>query len=147
MRNYEFKFDIWALLLFLLIMVPNIVWFAVPAQNEVLRIESVTPIVDVLSSIFQVLLIAALVLIGRKGLNKVRIKQPWSIATIALAVLYYAAWALYYSGCVSIVVIISICLLPCLAFLSYSINRKNFPAFIFGLIFTILHSIFAVANY
>jgi hypothetical protein len=46
LKPYRFGFDIWGLLLFLLVMLPNFIWFAVPAPNDVLRAESVTPITD-----------------------------------------------------------------------------------------------------
>lgn len=147
MKNYTFKFDIWALSLFVAVMLPNIIWFAVPAKNEVLRVESVTPVIDVLASIFQVLMIAALVLLGRKEMSKVRWRDSWSIVTITMVALYYSFWGLYYSGCVPKAVILSICIIPCLAFISYSINRKNIPALVFGIIFMVLHFVFAVMNY
>lgn len=33
--KYRFGFDFWGLILFLLVMVPNFIWFAVPAPNDV----------------------------------------------------------------------------------------------------------------
>ena len=44
--KYGFGFDVAGLILFLLVMVPTFIWMAVPAPNDVLRAESVTPIVD-----------------------------------------------------------------------------------------------------
>ncbi len=32
--NYKIGFDIWGLTLFLAIMLPNFIWFAVPAVND-----------------------------------------------------------------------------------------------------------------
>ena len=59
-KKYKLGFDIWGLLLFLIVMIPNFVWFAVPAPNDVLRIESVTETVDTIGSICQVLMIIAI---------------------------------------------------------------------------------------
>lgn len=53
--HYRFGFDPWGLLLFLLVMLPNFIWFAVPAPNDILRTDSVTPVVDAVGSVFQVL--------------------------------------------------------------------------------------------
>ena len=36
-RNYKIGFDIGGLALFLVIMLPNFVWFAVPTANDVFR--------------------------------------------------------------------------------------------------------------
>lgn len=37
MKKYNFSFDVWGLAVFLIIMMPNCIWFAVPAPNDVLR--------------------------------------------------------------------------------------------------------------
>lgn len=39
LKKYEFGFDVGCLLLFLIIMIPNFIWFAAPAPNDVLRME------------------------------------------------------------------------------------------------------------
>ena len=53
-ENYKFGFDSWGLILFLVIMIPNFIWFAVPAPNDILRAESVTKVVDANGSVCQV---------------------------------------------------------------------------------------------
>ncbi len=60
LKNYRFGFDPWGLILFLLVMLPNFVWFAVPAPDDILRADSVTPVVDAIGSVFQVLTVACL---------------------------------------------------------------------------------------
>ena len=57
LKKYRFGFDISGLVIFLIVMIPNFIWFAVPAPNDILRNESVTAIVDMIGSIFQVLFI------------------------------------------------------------------------------------------
>ena len=42
LKNYRIGFDWIGLILFLIIMIPNFIWFVVPAPNDVLRTESVT---------------------------------------------------------------------------------------------------------
>lgn len=42
MKKYKFGFNIWSLMLFLLIMLPNLLWFVFPAPNDTLRKESIT---------------------------------------------------------------------------------------------------------
>ena len=37
MKKYRFGFEPWGLLLFLVVMLPNLIWFAVPAPNDILR--------------------------------------------------------------------------------------------------------------
>lgn len=52
LKKYRIGFDILGLLLFLLIIIPNFIWFAIPASNNVLRVESFTPIIAVIRKCF-----------------------------------------------------------------------------------------------
>ena len=63
LRNYKIGFDIGGLVLFLIIMIPNFIWFGVPAPNDILRCESVTETLDTIASIFQILLVGSLCVI------------------------------------------------------------------------------------
>ena len=56
-KNYKLGFNIWGLLLFLIIMLPNFIWFAIPAPNDILRADSVTPTVDAIGSFCQIFFI------------------------------------------------------------------------------------------
>ncbi len=60
LNQYRFGFDPWGLILFLLVMLPNFIWFAVPTSNDILRADSATPVVDAIGSVFQVLTVACL---------------------------------------------------------------------------------------
>ena len=35
-KKYKIGFDIWGLIIFIVIMIPNFIWFAVPAPNDIL---------------------------------------------------------------------------------------------------------------
>ena len=52
-KKYKFGFDFWGLLIFLVIMIPNFIWFVVPAPDDVLRLDSVTPIIDKIGRIIE----------------------------------------------------------------------------------------------
>lgn len=45
-NRYKIGFDYLALIIFAVIMIPNIFSFLVPAKNDYLRIESATPVID-----------------------------------------------------------------------------------------------------
>ena len=144
--RYRFGFDFWGLLLFLLVMVPNFIWFAVPAPDDILRTESVTPVVDIIGSIFQVLTVAGLCFIIRKERSKFRF-SPLVVATIACLAAYYIGWASYYAGITTPWVILLLTLPPCLAFILFAIDRKNLPAVVSVVGFTVCHCIFGVVNF
>ena len=63
LKNYRIGFDWIGLILFLIIMIPNFIWFVVPAPNDVLRTESVTGTIDSIASVCQVLMVASLCLV------------------------------------------------------------------------------------
>ena len=54
LKEFKFGFNIYGLLLFFIIMIPNFIWF------DVLRTESVTEVIDTIASVCQVLMVIAL---------------------------------------------------------------------------------------
>ena len=143
-NHYRFGSDVGAAVLFAAVMLPNIFWFAVPAPNDILRGASVTPTIDGVGAVFQVLMIGLLCILKNTTAGK-RTKYLWGAA--AGYGIYCAAWIAYYRGIVAPVVILVLCLAPCLAFGFYSVGRKNCPAQIFLAGFTICHLIYGIVNF
>ena len=136
----------WGLILFLLVMIPNFIWFAVPAPNDVLRAESVTPVVDVIASVCQVLTVACLCFVINEERGKLRF-SPLVIVTMFCVLVYYAGWLLYYGGFTNAWVILMLTVPPCLAFILFAADRKNLSAVLFATGFAVCHLIFAIVNY
>ncbi len=145
-KKYKLSFDIWGLLLFLIIMIPNFIWFAIPAPNDVLRGNFVTGIFDTIASICQVFMFIALCFLVYRKRSKLRI-TPLMIAVIICCLLYFAAWICYFGGIVNMFIILGLTIFPCLAFLFFAINRKNLVAVVPISIFTVCHLIFGVVNF
>lgn len=146
LKNYRLGFDLWGLGLFLLIMLPNFIWFAYPAPNDVLRGESVTPVIDAIAQVFQIAIVAALCVVV--NIKRDRPMKRGYLAGVAACVAgYFAGWIAYYAGIANAAVILDLCLAPCGAFLLFSAARKNAPALLAGACFTICHFIFAIVNF
>ena len=145
-RKYKICFDILGLLLFLMIMIPNFIWFAVPTSNDILRNESITPVIDLLASIFQVIMVIALCIIKNKHCQK-PMKKIWFKLIIIAIIIYFVGWILYYIGIVNALVIIDLCIAPCVAFMLLSIARKNIFAFILSIMFMICHALYGIINF
>lgn len=145
-RNYRFGFDIWGPILFLAVMLPNFVWFAVPASNDVLRNESITPLADRIASVFQIVMVASLCMIIRKDCQK-PMKKAFLIGICVLVILYYTGWCFYYAGCVAPAVILDLCIAPCLAFVIFSISRKNGIALLSACGFMLCHVFYGLRNF
>lgn len=135
--KYRFGFDIWGFLLFLIIMVPNFIWFAVPAPNDIMR-ELPDTWIDTVSSVFQVFMAAALCIVINKEYGKIKLTS-WIAASLLCCLLYFVCWVFYYIGTVNDYIIFGLTLVPCLAFLAYEIDRKNIIAVIPTGIFTVCH--------
>lgn len=146
LKKYRFGFDIWGLVIFLTVMFPNFIWFAVPAPNDVLRSESATIIIDTIGSVCQVLLIGSLCFIINKEKSKLRF-SPLIIMAIICIILYFAGWMLYYNGLTNPLVIIFLTLPPCLAFIFFALDRKNITAVVSAACFTVCHLIYGIVNY
>lgn len=138
-------FDIWVLVLFVVIMIPNIIWFAIPAPNDILRTESITKIPDAIASISQVVMLVALCVFINTGREKNATR--FIRAVIINCVLYFVCWIFYYIGISNAVVILGMTIFPCLAFLFFAMDRKNNIATIPIIIFTICHLIYGIVNY
>lgn len=147
MKKYKFGFDIWGLVLFLLIMFPNIFWFAFPAPNDILRGESITQTADIIAEIFQVIMIVMLCFIKNKNSKKLSVKSKCILGTFGCCLCYFIAWILYYQSIVYTPIILSLCIFPCTAFLLYEIDRKNYIAIIPTAVFSLCHLIYGIVNF
>ena len=146
LKKYRFGFDIGGLLLFLIIMIPNFIWFAVPAPNDILRNPSTTENIDAVASVFQVIMIICLCILKNRNQSKIHI-TPLIIITLSSCILYFISWMFYYGGITNAFVILGLTIPPCMAFLFYSIDRKNVVAVVPTIIFTICHLIYGIVNY
>lgn len=146
LKKYKFGFDISGLVIFLCVMIPNFIWFAFPAPNDILRNESVTAIIDTIGSICQVLFVGFLCVIINKEKNELRF-SPLIILTVICIILYFAGWILYYNGITNPLVIFFLTLPPCLAFIFFALDRKNIIAVVPATCFTICHLIYGIVNF
>ena len=108
----------------MIVMIPNFIWIAIPAPNDVLRKESVTAIIDTVGSICQVLFVSSLCIIINKERNKLQF-SPLLISSMVCIILYFIGWVLYYIGFINPLVILSLTLPPCLAFIFFALERKK----------------------
>ncbi|MCM1222687.1 MAG: hypothetical protein NC548_50340 [Lachnospiraceae bacterium] len=146
MRKYRMGFDLWGLLLFLVIMLPNLIWFLAPAPVDVLRAPSVTPAIDRLASVFQVVMVAAICLL-RSGDYKKPMEKGWRWGIAAAVFLYYVGWGAYYAGIIGAPVIMGLCIAPCAAFILFALARRNGIALVGAAVFMLCHGYYGVVNY
>ncbi|RKI23958.1 hypothetical protein D7V82_16150 [bacterium 1xD8-6] len=146
LKRYKLSFEICGLLLFLIVMIPNFIWFAIPAPNDILRTKSITETVDTVASVCQILMIVAICIFRNRESKKLCI-TPHIIMVAICYLLYVASWIAYYNGMANVIVILGLTIPPCLAFLFFAIDRKNGIALIPISIFTICHLVYGVVNF
>ncbi|MCI8378017.1 MAG: hypothetical protein HFH72_05775 [Lachnospiraceae bacterium] len=146
LKRYKLSFEICGLLVFLIVMIPNFIWFAIPAPNDILRTKSITETVDTVASVCQILMIVAICIFRNRESKKLCI-TPHIIMVAICYLLYVASWIAYYNGMANVIVILGLTIPPCLAFLFFAIDRKNGIALIPISIFTICHLVYGVVNF
>ena len=146
LKKYTFGFEPWGLALFLLIMIPTAIWSAIPAANDILRTPSVTPCIDAIGSVFQVLMIVAVCLVRNRERALFR-ATPLVAGAVLCCLLYGASWAAYYCGMANAAVIVGLTVPPCMASLFFALDRKNGIALVPILGFTAFHVIYAAGNF
>ena len=143
MKWLRFGLDWRGLVLFLLVMAPNVLWFLVPAPVDVLRLPSKTPGVDMAASVAQVLMVGCLCLLhGSSGLT-----GRFQLLIAGALVGYWLCWGCYYLGITRPGLLLAMCLLPCASLLLYAFARRNWPALGFGGMFAVLHVLYGVVNF
>lgn len=146
LKKYKLSFDVWGLLLFLIVMIPNFIWFVLPAPNDILRANSITEMFDMVASVCQVLMIAALCIFQNIESKKLYVSH-YIMVVIGCCLLYFASWIVYYAGIVNAIVVLGLTIPPCLAFLFFAIDRKNGVAILPISVFAICHLVYGVANF
>ena len=46
LKNYSLSFEVWGLILFLIIMIPNFIYFAFPPLHDIFQTNSITETID-----------------------------------------------------------------------------------------------------
>ncbi len=144
---YRVGFDFRGLALFLLIMIPNFIWFFVPAPRDILRLDSKTPSWDLAASCFQVLLVFSLCAVKHVSSGALSYKRISFWLAVVFCGSYFLGWLLYYRGIAVPAVIFSLCLFPCASFFAFAWNRKNLFAMVFSVLFALCHLAGTIINF
>ena len=148
-EGYAVAFSLTGLVLYVLQLLPNIVWIAVPPTNDVLKHNnSPHAALNLIEQLFGMVTVALLIIVvskvGTQGRNGF-----WLLACAAgFLAAYYVAWILYYQGNVSgWLLVLGIAAMPPLYFFFAASWMKNYAALIPCTIFGIAHVAITWSNY
>lgn len=75
MKKYNLKLDKIGLTLFLVLMLPTFFWAIVPSTNDVLRVQSKTPQIDVFASVLQAIMVILMCSFSRKEIEDKKLNK------------------------------------------------------------------------
>jgi len=147
MGNYAIQFSLMGLILYVLQLLPNIIWLLAPPANNVLtKNSSPYPIMNIMEQVFGIATVAILILI----VNKTGERNSNFFLGLAILFLagYYVAWVFYYMGVVSPwLLIIGIAAMPPLYFFFAGLWLENYVALVLCIIFGIVHIAITCSTY
>lgn len=138
-KNYRVRFMPWALVLLALIMLPNLFWFAAPAETDALKQTTELPWLDAVQMGLQAIMIGCLCMLENTKAKPLRLRSPLIAAALACCAAYYAFWFVYFHGTANAPVLLALCLFPSAAFLLYGADRRNVPGIVAGVGFSVCH--------
>lgn len=148
MSKYKISFSPTGTLLFISIMIPNFFWSIYPAKNDILSTPSITLKLDLLTSIFQFILVAAVCMVKNTEKSTSNFfKRRLNLVLFISIIWYYGAWIAYYIGSTHFFVIFLLSTTPTLIFGSFILKNKLFIALLPLIFFSVGHIIFAFANF
>lgn len=71
----------------------------------------------------------------------------WKYGITVAVLLYFAGWVLYYAGMTNAVVIMDLCIAPCVAFILFALARKNAVALVAAIGFILCHMYYGIVNF
>lgn len=147
LKKYKFGIDTWAIWIIAVIMLPNIIWALSDLPDDILKRETLTPSLDNVMTISQVIMILALCFIRNKETKNLSMMNSLPAISIAMCMFYYSSWIFYFCGSADSFILMSLCVAPCIALILYCLFRKNAPALLFTALFSVFHIMRTVLNF
>ena len=144
LEKFRWGFDFWALILFAVLMLPNIIYWCIPDFSGL----GGDGIIDTFANILQVFGVGLLIFLVQREREEKREKKYFFdslfMTASLLVLLYYAAWIIYFCGTLNFGVILFLAGCPCVSLILFATERKNYIALVPLAIFSILHIISAL---
>ncbi len=134
-KDYKWGIDLLGVLLFALVMLPNIVYWCIPDFTGL----DGNQILAIIGYPFQALGLAAMIVLVRKEQKRFSFLSLAGLLTWFCLLLYYIAWVFYFCDFYNIAVVLFLTVAPCAALLSFQAERKNYIAMAPTGVFALVH--------
>lgn len=125
--------------IFLLPMLPNILYFALPKRDGSETVLNKHLVLDLIEHGSQAIFIGLLILLVSKKVSE--IKSIYVIGIAIVLISYYVCWVAYYTIGRSFIMLMAMAILPVVYFILAELWLHNYPAIVPTLVFGIVHSI------
>lgn len=147
MKTYKIGLSIKGFLAFIAVMIPNIVWMIYPPSNNMLSSNSSNiAILNILMSVSQWTMIATLIFLSRTIESNKKYDKLYIVTSIICLSIYYISWVYYYMNIVPAFILLGMAIFPCGFFILFTIWQNNTIAFIFAIMFSVLHIAITYSN-
>ena len=136
-KDYKWGFDLLGVLLFALVMLPNIVYWCIPDFTGL----DGNQIAAIIGYPFEALGVAAMIFLVRKEQKKFAFLSLGGLLTWLFLLLYYIAWIFYFCDFYNVAVVLFLTAAPCAALLGFQAERKNYIAMVPTGVFALVHLI------
>lgn len=153
MLQYRIRFSWIGLIIFMLPMLINFVYFIFPPVNEPEEAETVNKTWEMIEQVTRVLYAVAIcILVSKKEID---FKSPWLYLGLVFLILYYIVWIRYFIGGRDIALLgksflfvpMPLAVFPVLYFFFSAIWLHNYIAAILMVIFGIAHNLVSYASF
>lgn len=147
-ERYKLGFSLRGIVIYMLQLLPNIIWMLIPPVNDILaENNSAYPVFNIIEHVFGIVTVAVLILLVNKGSERKKRVKYIGLAAVFLTG-YYISWIFYYTGVVSPWILVAgIAGMPPLYFLFAGLWLENYAAVIPCVIFGITHVAITCSNY
>lgn len=125
--------------IFLLPMLPNILYFTLPNRSGSETVPNKHLVLDLIEHGSQAIFIGLLILFVSRKVSE--IKSIYAIGIAILLISYYVCWVAYYTIGRSFIMLMAMAIIPVVYFILAEIWLHNYPAIVPTLIFGIVHII------
>lgn len=145
-KNYRLGFEFCGFILSLAILLPSVIWYFIPAPNDVLRSAD---------SIFALGMTAAVLrgltmLTSSFLINLDSRELKFNIASFLIfsfGAIYYIGWFLYYAGFANAFTLTLLAVSPVIMLASLAVDRKNIFALVMSASFAVVHIVCIVIGF
>ena len=134
-KNYKWGADLLGILLIALILLPNIVYWCIPAFTGLGGNRALS----IVGYVFQALGIAATVALVNKQRKPFTFFSLGGMLTWTFLLIDYAAWIFYFCSFYNIAVALFLTVAPCVSLIAFQADRKNYIAVVPTGVFALLH--------